>query len=82
MLNMLLDAIYNDVISASISGMNTQGANSSAASIAAATSAAWLPELIAALDNVNALPSPRQADIDACQAQLALRSAPTQLTLH
>lgn len=43
MLNMLLDAIYGEVISASIPGMMTQGAVSSRTSLTAVTSAAWLP---------------------------------------
>jgi hypothetical protein len=76
MLNMFLDAIYEGVISTSIPGMKSQGAST------AATSAAWLPELIEALDNVAALPAPRQSEIDACHARLRLLSAPAQATLH
>ncbi|MCK1288369.1 hypothetical protein IVB41_31140 [Bradyrhizobium sp. 44] len=81
MLNMLLDAIYGGVISASIPGMKAQGA-SNARSNTAATSAVWLPELIEALENVAALPAPHQSAIDACHARLRLPSAPTQTTLH
>ncbi|MCG2626670.1 hypothetical protein L6654_08550 [Bradyrhizobium sp. WYCCWR 13023] len=81
MLNMLLDTIYGQVISASIPGMKTQGAVGSALSSNAATSAAWLPELIEALDNVAALPAPSQSEIDACHARLRLPSAPAA-TLH
>ncbi|MET4485227.1 hypothetical protein [Bradyrhizobium sp. LA7.1] len=81
MLNMLLDAIYGGVISASIPGMKAQGAGS-ARSSTAVTSAAWLPELIEALDNVAALPAPGQSEIDACHARLGLQSAPAQATLH
>lgn len=76
MLNMFLDAIYEGVISTSIPGMKSQGAST------AATSAAWLPQLIEALDNVAALPAPRQSEIDACRAQLGLRTAPAQATVH
>jgi len=82
MLNRLLDAIYSDVISASISGMKIRGADSSAVRITTAKSAAWLPGLIATLNSVTALPAPREADIEACRAQLAVRSAPAQPTLH
>ena len=82
MLNMLLDTIYAGVISALIPGMKTQGAVSGVPSSTAATSAAWLPELIEALDNVAALPAPQQSVIDACQARLQLLSAPVQPTLH
>ena len=83
MLNMLLDAIYGVVVSASIPGMKTQGAcSSSATSITAATSAAWLPELIEALDNVAALPEPRSAEIDACHARLLRPAMPAHQTLH
>jgi hypothetical protein len=76
MLNMFLDAIYEGVISTSIPGMKSQGAST------AATSAAWLPELIEVLDSVAALPEPLQSEIDACHAQLRLLSAPAQATLH
>lgn len=82
MLNMLLEAIYGGVVSASIPGMKTQGAWGRAPSSTAATSAAWLPELIEALDNVAALPTPHQSEIDACHARLRLPSAPVQPTLH
>jgi len=77
MLNMLLDAIYGEVISASIPGMKTQGASS-----VPATSAGWLPDLIETLDNVAALPVPDQSEIDACMERLRLQSAPVQVTLH
>ncbi|MDA9441290.1 hypothetical protein XH98_19770 [Bradyrhizobium sp. CCBAU 51745] len=60
MLSMLLDAIYGEVISASVTGMKAQGPTSSAPSSTAVTSAAWLPELIEALDNVAALPPARR----------------------
>jgi hypothetical protein len=56
--------------------MKSQGAST------AATSAAWLPELIEALDNIAALPAPRQSEIDACHARLSLRTGPVQATLH
>ncbi|MET4319209.1 hypothetical protein [Bradyrhizobium sp. RT5a] len=82
MLNVLLDAIYGGVISASIPGMKTQGADSSAPWSTAATSAAWLPELIEVLDNFAALPPPHQSQIDACHARFRLPSAPVQPTLH
>jgi hypothetical protein len=82
MLNVLLDAIYGGVISASIPGMKTQGADSSAPWSTAVTSAAWLPELIKALDDVAALPAPHQSQIDACHARLRLPSAPAQPTVH
>jgi hypothetical protein len=82
MLNMLLDAIYGEVISASIPGMKTQGARDATPSSTAATSAAWLPELIEALDYVARLPAPHQSEIEACHAQLRLTSAPIQPTLH
>lgn len=82
MLNMLLDAIYGGVISASIPGIRTQCAGSRAPSSTAATSAAWLPELIEALDSVAALPAPNQVEIDACHAQLRLPSKPAGQTLH
>ncbi|MCG2633025.1 hypothetical protein L6654_41425 [Bradyrhizobium sp. WYCCWR 13023] len=82
MLSMLLDAIYGEVISASVTGMKAQGAASSPPSSTAVTSAAWLPELIEALDNVAALPAPDQSEIDACKARLRLPSAPVQTTLH
>jgi hypothetical protein len=82
MVNMLLDAIYGGVISASIPGMKTQGANNRAPSSTAATSAAWLPELIEALDNVAGLPAPPQSEIDACHARLRLLSAAGEATLH
>lgn len=77
MLNMLLDAIYGGVITASIPGMKSQGASN--APLSNATSANWLPELIEALDNVAALPAPRQSEIDACHARLL---TPTRATLH
>ncbi|WP_426614357.1 hypothetical protein [Bradyrhizobium sp. McL0616] len=77
MLNVLLDAIYGKVISASITGMKTQGAVSTAA-----TSAAWLPELIEALDNAAALLAPHQSEIDAFHARLRLPSALVQPKLH
>jgi hypothetical protein len=76
MLNMFLDAIYEGVISTSIPGMKSQGAST------ATMSAAWLPELIEVLDNVAALPAPRQSEIDACHARLSLRTGPIQATLH
>ena len=82
MLNMLLDAIYGGVISASIPGMKTQAGPSIAPSSTAVTSTPWLPELIKALDNVDALPAPNQSEIDECHAQLRLPSAPAQLKLH
>jgi hypothetical protein len=82
MLNMLLDAIYGGVISAAIPGMKAQGADSSVPSSTAATSAAWLPELIEVLDHVAALPAPSRSEIDACHARLRLPSAPAQPTLH
>ena len=82
MLNMLLDAIYSEVISASIPGMKTQGAVSRPPSSTAVTSASWLPELIETLDNVAALPAPGQSQIGACHARLRLQSAPAQSTLH
>ena len=82
MLNMFLDAIYGEVISASIPGMKTQGAGSTISLSTAATNAAWLPGLIEALDNVAALPAPGQSEIDACHARLRLQSAPAQSTLH
>ncbi|MET3907791.1 hypothetical protein ABID59_002132 [Bradyrhizobium sp. S3.3.6] len=78
MLKMLLDAIYGGAISASIPGMNTQGANNSAPTSTAVTSAPWLPELIEALDNVAALPAPGQFEIDACHGRLRRQSAPAQ----
>ena len=81
MLNMLLDAIYGGVISASIPGMKMQGANSRTLPSTAAR-AAWLPELIGALDNVAALPAPTQSEIDACHARLRLPSGPAEPTLH
>ena len=81
MLNMLLDAIYGGVISASISGMKSQGA-ASAHSSTAITSADWLTELIETLDNVTALPAPHQSEIDAFQARLRLPSTPAKPTLH
>ncbi|MDN3278553.1 hypothetical protein QWJ07_30120 [Frankia sp. RB7] len=81
MLNMLMDAIYGGVISASIPGMKTQGA-SGAGSRAVVTSAAWLPELIEALDNLASLPAPHQSEIDACHARLRFPSTPDQPTLH
>jgi len=79
MLNMLLDAIYSDVIQASISGMEIQGAG---ASSTPATSAAWLSELIETLDSVGVLPAPHQNQIEACHAQLRLPTRSAQLTLH
>lgn len=82
MLNVLLDAIYGHVISASIPGMKSQGAGRSAHSSTVATSAAWLPELIKALDLVAELPAPNQSQIDACHARLLLPTAPAQPTLH
>ncbi|WP_375314631.1 hypothetical protein WHZ77_16850 [Bradyrhizobium sp. A5] len=82
MLNMLLDAIYAGVVSASIPGMKAQGANSRALSSTAAACAAWLPELIETLDNVAALPAPNQSEIDACHARLRLPSEPAEPTLH
>ncbi|WP_409190857.1 hypothetical protein [Bradyrhizobium sp. RDM4] len=81
MLNMLLDAIYGEVISASIPGMKTLGAGSTMPSTAA-TNAAWLTDLIETLDNVAALPAPHQSAIDACHARLRLPSTPVQPTLH
>jgi len=82
MLSMLLEAIYGEVISASIPGMKTQGAVGSALSSSAATRAAWLPELIEALDNVDRFPAPSQSEIDACHARMRLPTAPVQPTLH
>lgn len=83
MLNMLLDAIYSDVISASISSMKIQGAGTSAPSSRTAISASWLPGLIEALDNVAALPAPSRSEIDACHARLRLPSAAAKQTfLH
>ena len=81
MLNMLMDAIYGGVISASVPGMKTQGAGD-ARSRAAVTSAAWLPELIEALENFAALPPPHQSEVDACHARLRLPSDQGQPTLH
>jgi len=80
MLSRLLDAIYGEVISASIPGMKTQGAVSASA-VTDATSAAWLSELIKALNDVAALPAPHQSEIDACHARLTRPSADPQ-TLH
>ncbi|MGX4770357.1 hypothetical protein [Bradyrhizobium guangdongense] len=80
MLGMLLDAIYGEVISASIPGMKTQGAAGSALS-SSVDSAAWLPELIEALDNADRLPAPNQSDIDACYTQL-LRPSTAHQTLN
>jgi len=79
MLNMLLDAIYGGVISASIPGMKSKGA---AHSSAPASSAAWLSELIQALDKVDELPVPRQSEIDACHARLRRSDAPAQVAIH
>jgi len=79
MSNVLLDAIYGGVISASLPRMKSHGALHPSTP---ATSAAWLSELIQALDKVDELPSPRQPEIDACHARLRLPSAPAQVTLH
>jgi hypothetical protein len=76
MLTMFMDAIYEGVISNSMPGMKSQGGST------AATSAAWLPELIEVLDNIAALPAPCQSEIDACHARLSLRTGPVQATLH